>query len=114
MQDQRAERVQRHVGFLAVGARRHRRRICHTLTSYAPMLRPPRRAEGPGAVAEGQAPSPVLLLAGVPIPVVAARLGHAHPAITLRVYAHYIGIDAIGGADPFASALHGESVADPM
>src|SRR5690606_30786186 len=29
-----------------------------------------------------------LLLAGVPVHVVAARLGHADPAITLRVYAH--------------------------
>ena len=28
-----------------------------------------------------------LLLAGVPVHVVAARLGHADPAITLRVYA---------------------------
>ena len=29
-----------------------------------------------------------LLLSGVPVHVVAARLGHADPAITLRVYAH--------------------------
>jgi integrase len=46
-----------------------------------------------------------LLLAGVPIPVVAARLGHTHPAITLRVYAHFIGNEAIGGADAFAAAV---------
>lgn len=32
-----------------------------------------------------------LLLTGVPIRVVAARLGHAHPAMTLRIYAHVIG-----------------------
>jgi hypothetical protein len=31
-----------------------------------------------------------LLLAGVPVHVVAARLGHADPAITLRVYSHVL------------------------
>jgi integrase len=31
-----------------------------------------------------------LLLSGVPVHVAAARLGHADPAITLRVYAHVI------------------------
>jgi integrase len=31
-----------------------------------------------------------LRLSGVPVHVVAARLGHADPAITLRVYAHVI------------------------
>ena len=31
-----------------------------------------------------------LQLSGVPVHVVAARLGHADPAITLRVYAHVI------------------------
>ena len=31
-----------------------------------------------------------LLLAGVPVHVVAARLGHADPSVTLRVYAHVI------------------------
>jgi integrase len=31
-----------------------------------------------------------LLLAGVPVHVVAARLGHADPSITPRVYAHVI------------------------
>ena len=31
-----------------------------------------------------------LLLAGVPVHVVAARLGHSDPSITLRVYAHVI------------------------
>jgi integrase len=31
-----------------------------------------------------------LLLSGVPVHVVAGRLGHAGPAITLRVYAHVI------------------------
>ena len=32
-----------------------------------------------------------LLRAGVPVHVVAARLGHGDPSITLRVYAHVIG-----------------------
>ena len=32
-------------------------------------------------------PLPTSLLAGVPVHVVAARLGHADPAVTLRVYA---------------------------
>jgi integrase len=31
-----------------------------------------------------------LLLSGVPVHIVAARLGHADPAITLRVYTHVI------------------------
>jgi integrase len=31
-----------------------------------------------------------LLLAGVPVHVVAARLGHADPSITIRVYAHVV------------------------
>jgi len=31
-----------------------------------------------------------LLLAGVPVHVVAARLGHADPAVTLRVYSHVL------------------------
>jgi hypothetical protein len=31
-----------------------------------------------------------VLLSGVPVYVVAARLGHADPAITLRVYTHVI------------------------
>ncbi|SEH00365.1 Phage integrase family protein [Nonomuraea solani] len=46
-----------------------------------------------------------LLLAGVPVHVVAARLGHADPAITLRVYAHVIHEQAATAADVFAAAL---------
>lgn len=46
-----------------------------------------------------------LLLAGVPVHVVAARLGHRDPAITLRVYAHVLGEQAAGVADVFAAAL---------
>lgn len=48
-----------------------------------------------------------LLLAGVPVHVVAARLGHADPAITLRVYAHVIHEQAATAADVFAKAING-------
>lgn len=47
----------------------------------------------------------LLLLAGVPVHVVAARLGHADPAITLRVYAHVIRSAETAAADIFAHAL---------
>ncbi|HEY8722093.1 tyrosine-type recombinase/integrase [Pengzhenrongella sp.] len=47
----------------------------------------------------------ILLLAGVPVHVVAARLGHADPSITLRVYAHVLHEDAVRVADVFASAM---------
>lgn len=46
-----------------------------------------------------------LLLAGVPVHVVAARLGHSDPAVTLRVYAHVLREQAAGVADVFAQAL---------
>ncbi|WP_275412164.1 tyrosine-type recombinase/integrase [Sphaerisporangium rufum] len=46
-----------------------------------------------------------LLLAGVPVHVVAARLGHADPAITLRGYAHVIRSAEAPAADVFATAL---------
>src|SRR5207249_10887606 len=46
-----------------------------------------------------------LLLAGVPVHVVAARLGHADPAITLRVYAHVIRSAEAAAADIFAEAV---------
>lgn len=47
----------------------------------------------------------LLLLAGVPVHVVAARLGHADPAITLRVYAHVIRSAETAAADIFAQTL---------
>jgi integrase len=50
-----------------------------------------------------------LLLAGVPVHVVAARLGHADPAITLRIYAHVLREQAAGVADVFASAIENAS-----
>ncbi|MGW3351618.1 tyrosine-type recombinase/integrase [Nonomuraea rubra] len=40
-----------------------------------------------------------LLLAGVPVHVVAARLGHADPAITLRIYAYVLPEQAATAAD---------------
>jgi len=46
-----------------------------------------------------------LLRAGVPVHVVAARLGHADPSITLRVYAHVIREQLVEAADIFARAL---------
>ncbi|MFF4620167.1 tyrosine-type recombinase/integrase [Nonomuraea jabiensis] len=46
-----------------------------------------------------------LLLAGVPVHVVAARLGHADPSITLRVYAHVIRAAEASAADVFAQAM---------
>ena len=47
-----------------------------------------------------------LLLSGVPVHVVAARLGHADPAITLRVYAHVIRTAEAAAADIFAQAVN--------
>ena len=46
-----------------------------------------------------------LLLAGVPVHVVAARLGHADPAVTLRVYSHVLREHASGVGDIFAQAV---------
>nr|MBA2769294.1 site-specific integrase [Sporichthyaceae bacterium] len=46
-----------------------------------------------------------LLLAGVPVHVVAARLGHADPSITLKVYAHVLREQAAGVAEVFADAI---------
>jgi integrase len=46
-----------------------------------------------------------LLLAGVPVHVVANRLGHSDPSTTLRVYAHVLREQAAGAADVFARAV---------
>ena len=46
-----------------------------------------------------------LLLAGEPVHVVAARLGHADPSVTLRVYAHVIQDLTPAVADTFARAV---------
>ena len=42
----------------------------------------------------------VLLAAGQPVPLVAARLGHASPAVTMSVYAH-----ALRGQDEMAVSV---------
>lgn len=57
-----------------------------------------------------------LLLAGVPVHIVAARLGHADPAVTLRVYSHVLREHALGIGDIFAQAVNGsvsKSVSKP-
>ena len=46
-----------------------------------------------------------LLLAGAQVHVVAARLGHADPSITLRVYAHVISNQLAEAADIFARVM---------
>jgi integrase len=43
------------------------------------------------------------IAAGVPIPTVAARLGHTSPRTTMTVYAH-----AVAGSDHEAAAIMGE------
>jgi len=43
----------------------------------------------------------------VPVHVVAARLGHAVPAITLRVYAHLIRAAEAAVADIFVQVVNG-------
>jgi integrase len=50
----------------------------------------------------------MLLLVGVPVHVIAARLGHADPSITVRVEAHVIRQHAAGTADVFAAVLDPE------
>jgi len=45
------------------------------------------------------------MLSGAPVHVVAVRLGHADPAITLRVYAHVIRSAEAAAADIFAQAV---------
>ena len=47
----------------------------------------------------------LLLLEGVPVHVVANRLGHSDPAVTLRVYAHVLRVSVAGVADVFAKAV---------
>jgi len=52
-----------------------------------------------------------LLLAGVPVHVVAARLGHADPSVTLRVYAHVIRDQVAEAAEVFARSIAASSTA---
>lgn len=53
-----------------------------------------------------------LLLAGEPVHVVAARLGHADPSVTLRVYAHVVQELAPAVADTFARAVYAAPTPD--
>jgi integrase len=53
----------------------------------------------------GHVHATTLLLAGVPMHVVAASLGHADPSITLRVYAHVISDQLTEAADIFARTV---------
>jgi integrase len=46
-----------------------------------------------------------LLLAGVPVHVVSPRLGHADPAVTLRVYSRVLREHSFGVGDIFANAV---------
>lgn len=55
----------------------------------------------------------LLLKAGVPVHVVAARLGHVDPAITLRVYAHVLRDQASAVAQIFASTVEIPGPEDP-
>ena len=50
----------------------------------------------------------LLLKAGVPVHIVAHRLGHADPSITLRVYAHVLDDQASHAATVFAEVLRRE------
>ncbi len=50
----------------------------------------------------------LLLDQGLPLPAVSARLGHANPNITARVYAHLVGRRDDAGADLIARAMRGE------
>jgi integrase len=49
-----------------------------------------------------------LLRAGVPVHVMAVRLGHADPSITLRVYAHVVGEQLAEAAAIFARAVEAD------
>ena len=55
-----------------------------------------------------------LLLAGVPVHVVAARLGHADPSVTLRVYAHVLNEQMASVAEVFAQAVGEDAVSNPV
>ncbi|HMM95049.1 tyrosine-type recombinase/integrase [Phycicoccus sp.] len=87
------------------------------------------RQHNQGAVGLGRKPLPLirlhdlrhlhatlLLKAGVPVHVVAHRLGHADPAITLRVYAHVLDDQASHAATVFRQLMEtserGEETAD--
>jgi len=47
----------------------------------------------------------LLLDAGLPVPLVSARLGHARPSITMAIYAHKVGHDDQRAAEVLSKAL---------
>ena len=47
----------------------------------------------------------------MPVHVVAARLGHADPSVTLRVYAHVIRDQVAEAADIFARSIQADEMA---
>ncbi|CCH75930.1 Integrase family protein [Nostocoides japonicum T1-X7] len=55
----------------------------------------------------------LLLKAGVPVHVVAARLGHTDPAVTLRVYAHVLDDQASGAAITFEQLINNTPAGQP-
>lgn len=55
----------------------------------------------------------MLLQAAVPVHVVAARLGHADPSVTLRVYAHVLDSQASEVAAVFARAMEASAAPAP-
>jgi uncharacterized phage protein gp47/JayE len=59
----------------------------------------------PGSMISVTCNATTLLLAGVPVHVVAARLSHADPSVTLRVYSHVLREHAQGIGDVFAQAI---------
>ena len=69
-------------------------------------LKGPRQAspdDNPESISRG-----LTLLAGVPVHVVATRLGHADPAVTLRGYSHVLREHAAGVGDIFAQAVQSQ------
>ena len=76
------------------------------ISAYNRSITPrPRHSPMPGCTICATCTRPCCFLAGVPVHVVAARLGHADPAVTLRVYSHVLREHAAGVGDIFAQAV---------
>ena len=77
------------------------------INAHSKVRPPPRpaRSPTPGCHDLRHLHATTLLLAGVPVHVVAARLGHADPAVTLRVYSHVLREHAASVGDVFAQAV---------
>ena len=58
--------------------------------------------------------APLLLKAGVPVHVVAARLGHADPAISLRLWAHVLRDQAVEVPQIFAAVVDQPADSDQL